>query len=97
MSASADMLEDNMSEAGENIKEVQGQMDDIADIVCRGLAAGFPDGMNYRVIAGTLAVTALGFLRRDGCSDVEAKADLIEFINTVPLHDLTEVPIKNHD
>ncbi len=81
----------------EEIRELQSQMDDIADVVCRGLAVAFPGGMNYRVIAGTLAVTALGFLRRDGCTDAQAKAQLIDFVRTTPLHDLTEVEIKNHD
>jgi hypothetical protein len=79
------------------VKQLQDQMDDIADVVCRGLAVAFPDGLNYRVIAGTLAVTALGFLRRDGCTDIEAKMQLMSFIQSAPLHDLRVVDIKNHD
>lgn len=86
-----------MTEEVEKIVAMQRQMDDIADVVCRGLAAAFPEGMNYRVIAGTLAVTALGFLQRDGCTDAQAKAQLIDLIRAAPLHDLTAVQIKNND
>lgn len=52
------------SVATDDTPDIQRRLDDIADIVCRGLATSLPRGEDTRVLAAGLAIVALGYRRK---------------------------------
>lgn len=77
-------------------QEFDRRQDDVTDVVCRALKMSFPEGEYPVVVASSLINVAVGTLIRAGLTEEEAKAKMINHLQTASFSGMKAIQIADN-